>query len=114
MKGVIRLRESQHSNFQKFKELMPGIGAKYAEDTSEVYKDGALDAKTKRLMALTGALVHGCTACILAQTDRALESGGSAEEIIEACAVAMSLGGTKAAGESTCVIQYLGELGIID
>lgn len=60
----------------------------------EVYKDGALSGKTKRMMAMVAALVHGCRTCILFQTDWALKLGATVEEILEACAVAISLGGT--------------------
>lgn len=80
----------------------------------EVYKDGALSGKIKRLMALSGALVHGCRACIIFQTEHALNLGASVEEVLEACSVAISLGGTMAAGETTRVFQYLQEKGLIE
>jgi len=113
MKNQSALREQSKNSFMKMKALLPELGKKFDVYFAEVYKEGALDEKTKRLMALTGALVSGSWACILAQTDRALEYGANVQEILEACAVAMSLGGTMAAGESTRVIQYLEELEMI-
>jgi alkylhydroperoxidase/carboxymuconolactone decarboxylase family protein YurZ len=50
----------------------------------------------------------------LYQTDLALEQGANIEEIFEACAVAISLGGTMAAGETTRVVQYLHEKGLVN
>ena len=97
-----------------YEKCLPDIGRAYNELPSEVYKDGALSAKTKRLMALTGALVHGCRACILYQADEALTLGATAEEILEACAVAISLGGTMGAGETTRVVQFLEEKGLLE
>lgn len=67
----------------------------------------------KRLMALTGALVHGCRACIIFQTDEALKACATAEEILEACSVAVTLGGTMGAGETTRVVDFFDEKGLL-
>ena len=96
-----------------YKKKIPNVAHAYDTLSSEVYKDGVLPGKVKRLMALTGALVHGCRACILFQTDQALESGATAEEILEACSVAVSLGGTMGSGETTRVVQFLNEKGLL-
>lgn len=79
----------------------------------EVYKDGVLPAKQKRLMALVGGLVRGCRGCILYQTENALQLGATVEEILEACSVAISLGGTMGAAEVSRVTAYLKEKGLI-
>ena len=113
MESPLELRKSHSVLFEKYRELMPEIGQAYDVLPEKVFKDGKLNAKIKRLMALTGSLVHGCTACVLFQTEKALELGADVKEILEACAVAISLGGTMAAGETTRVIQHLTELGKI-
>jgi AhpD family alkylhydroperoxidase len=110
MESSLELRKNHSVQFEKYKKLMPEIGDAYDVLPDEVFKDGKLSGKVKRLMALTGALVHGCPACILFQTEKALDLG---EEILESCAVAISLGGTMAAGETTRVVQILTELGKI-
>ena len=107
-------RETNMKNFMQYKEMMPEPGRLYAESVAEAYKDGAISAKYKRLMALVGALVSGCQPCMLAQTDWAVQLGATVEEILEACAVAISLGGTMAAGQTTFVIQFLKEIGQIE
>ena len=99
---------------KKYQDLLPGVGKTYEAMTSEVYKSGALDAKTKRLMAISIALTHGCRGCILFQTEQSLKLGASVEEIIEACSVAVAVGGTMAGGETSRVIQFLTELGKIE
>ena len=96
-----------------FKKSLPDVGKAYDELPMEVYKDGVLPGKIKRLMALTGAIVHGCRACILFQTDQALAAGATVEEILEACSVAVSLGGTMGAGETTRVVEFLDEKGLL-
>lgn len=40
--------------------------------------------------------------------------GATAEEILEACAVAISLGGTMGAGETTRVVQFLDGKGLLE
>ena len=102
------------ANSARYRELLPDVGEAYEALTTEVYRDGALAARIKRLMALTAALTHGCRGCILYQTEQALELGASVEEILEACGVAISVGGTMAGGETARVIQLLRELGKIE
>lgn len=105
----VELRERIMRSWERYQELMPEVGQAYEELPHAVYKNGALDARTKRLMALSGALIGGCRACILTQADRAIQLGASVEEILEACGVAISLGGTMAAGHATRVVDYLQE-----
>jgi alkylhydroperoxidase/carboxymuconolactone decarboxylase family protein YurZ len=64
-------------------------------------------------MALAGALTHGCRGCILFQLQHSLDLGASVDEIVETCGVAMSLGGTMAAAETTRVVAYLQEKGLL-
>ena len=107
------LKQRIRDDFETFRECMPGIGRAYEAMPQEVYADGALGGRTKRLMALCVAVASGCRGCILYQTDHALEHGAGAEEILEACGVAMSMGGTMAAAEATRVVQYLREKGLV-
>ena len=67
-----------------YKKALPDVARAYDELPMEVYKDGVLPGKMKRLMALTAALVHGCRACILFQTEQSLAAGATVEEILEA------------------------------
>ncbi|QGY40604.1 carboxymuconolactone decarboxylase family protein [Pseudodesulfovibrio cashew] len=109
----IALKESIGRHWQAYKDAMPEIADVYDPLPQEVYKDGVISARHKRLMALVGGLVHGCRGCILYQTENALELGASVEEICEACAVAVSLGGTMASAETSRVMAYLEEKGIL-
>ena len=97
-----------------YRKCLPEVGKAYDALPMAVYQDGALPGKMKRLMALTGALVHGCRACVLFQTDHALALGATVEEILEACAVAVSLGGTMGGGETTRVVAFLNEKGLLN
>jgi AhpD family alkylhydroperoxidase len=63
-----------------------------------VFADGALDAKTKQLIAVAVAHVTQCPYCINSHTKTALQKGATAEQIMEAVWVAaeMRAGGAYA------------------
>ena len=114
MENQTELLEAIHSQFLSYKDQLPRLGEAYDRMSDEAYKEGAISTKVKRLMALSVALTHECQACVLYQTQEALNSGASVAEIMETCGVAISIGGTMAAGETTRVIQFLGEKGLLE
>jgi alkylhydroperoxidase/carboxymuconolactone decarboxylase family protein YurZ len=106
--------ESIEAMARKFRQVTPGLSGHYEELTAEVYKNGELDSRTKRLMAMVGAIVSKCEGCILFQLKTALESGATTGEVLEACGVALSLGGTMGSAEIAKVMEYLVEEGLIE
>ena len=58
-----------------------------------VVKDGALDRKTKRLIALSCVCVRMCEDCVYPQAKVAKNYGASKAEILEAIKVAVLIGG---------------------
>ena len=96
---------------EEFKREMPE--AYSARDTfnDRVYEDGALSTKIKRLMAMSMAVRIGCPGCITYQTKLAVEAGATKEEVVEAAAVATSMGGTSASAWVWIVVQIMKELG---
>lgn len=97
-----------------YRASLPGVGEASVAHTAEVYKGGALSGKNKRLMALVGALVGGCEGCILFQSTQAMELGATVEEVLEAAAVAASLGGTMAESKITWLVGCLQERGVME
>jgi AhpD family alkylhydroperoxidase len=96
------------------KAKMPELAqAYYGTVTEAVYRDGAMDVKTKRLMSLAVAIQAGCKDCMISQTSRALELGATAEEVFETCSVAISMGGTLAWSKALVVADFLREKEII-
>ena len=78
----------------------------------QVYKDGALSLKTKRLIALACGLQAGCTRCVQGQTKDAITAGATKNEVLEAVAVAIVMGGTAVSAETWRVIKVLEELNL--
>lgn len=110
----MELKDANEDNSAAFKKLMPEVAEPYDELNREVYKDGAVSGKHKRLMALAASLCIGCRACILFQCEQALELGATVDEILETCAVPLALRGTTGMGETTRVMAYLRERELIE
>ena len=80
------------------KRLAPGPADAFRAFAQSVFADGALDAKTKQLIAVDVAQVTQCPYCIRAHTKTALQKGATAEQVMEAVWVAaeMRAGGAYA------------------
>ena len=107
----VALDENRKKNLGKFFEAMPDVLKAIGAHANEAYKDGAIDTKTKRLMAMAIALGAGCRNCVLGQAMYALDQGATKEEFLETLAVVTSMRGTTGVAESLRVIQLLDELG---
>lgn len=94
----------------RFDRALPVMAA-YSTFRKQVYQDGALSGKAKRLIALASGLQAGCTRCIQGQTKDALSAGATKEEILETVSVAVVMGGTAVSAETWRVIKVLEELG---
>ncbi|MBN2187099.1 MAG: carboxymuconolactone decarboxylase family protein [Dehalococcoidia bacterium] len=112
MESQVDLNDERVRLFEKLGKTLPGLWAAETAAFNEVYKDGALSLKAKRLMALGIGLGAGCTNCILGQTKRALEAGATRDEILETISVVVAMRGTTGVAESLRVIKLLEELGL--
>jgi AhpD family alkylhydroperoxidase len=72
-----------------------------------VFKPGALDAKTKQLMAIAVAHVTQCPYCIRAHTDGALKAGASEAEIMEAVWIAAEMRAGAAYAHGTIAMDEI-------
>jgi AhpD family alkylhydroperoxidase len=111
VESQLELDINRRKHLEKLAQLQPQVIEAFTNLSAEVYKDGALSAKSKRLMALAIALGTGCRNCTLAQTQNALEKGATKEELLETISVVASMRGTTGVAESLRVIQLLDELG---
>jgi AhpD family alkylhydroperoxidase len=69
---------------QKRRELAPETDKAFREFSKQVFAAGALDAKTKQLIAVAVAHVTQCPYCIRGHTQGALNRGATEQEIMEA------------------------------
>ncbi|MCF8033256.1 MAG: carboxymuconolactone decarboxylase family protein [Desulfarculaceae bacterium] len=112
MRKIDQLAEIR-DGYHKFFQVQPEAGDLFMAHFETAYQSSVLEAKTKHLVALCGGIIAGCKGCILGQTDLALEQGATAEEVLEVCTVAMSLGGTLAGSQVSLVVQFLEERGML-
>jgi len=70
--------------FGKISEWNEELGAKFFDYYGSVFKDGALSAREKSLIALAVSHVVKCPYCIDAYTKDGLQKGITKEEMMEA------------------------------
>ncbi|MFT4941007.1 MAG: AhpD family alkylhydroperoxidase [Paraglaciecola sp.] len=85
-----KLRNLSAKLIAEIPETMAGFGELHAAATS----NGALDTKTKELIALSiGISVH-CNGCIAFHVHDALKAGANRQEVLETIGVAILMGGS--------------------
>jgi AhpD family alkylhydroperoxidase len=111
MDSRIKYYEEIDELVEDFKSEMPEAYAARDEFNDKVYADGALSTKMKRLMTMSMAIRIECTSCIIYQTKMAVEAGATKREVVEALAVASSMGGTSASSGIWMAVQTMKDLG---
>jgi len=92
------------------KELAPNQAQAFQDFSKAVFAEGALDEKTKQLIAVAVAHVTQCPYCIKGHTKGAKAKGASAEEIMEAIWVAAEMRAGGAYAHSALALQTLQDL----
>lgn len=77
---------------------------------SAVYRDGALNPKTKELLGLVASAVLRCNDCILYHIIRCVEEGASDEEMHETLSIALVVGGSIVIPHMRFAFEKLEEL----
>jgi AhpD family alkylhydroperoxidase len=99
-------RELRHQRH----ELAPEINDAWSNFSKTVFKAGALDAKTKQLIAVAVAHVTQCPYCIRGHTRGALNAGATQEEIMEAIWVAAEMRSGGAYAHSNLALDVMNEV----
>lgn len=89
---------------ERRKQLAPVIHHAFQEFSRQVFADGALDGKTKQLIAVAVAHVTQCPYCIQGHTKAALRKGASEQELMEAIWVAAEMRAGGAYAHSTLAL----------
>lgn len=77
-------------------KLTPDAAAAFNGLHKAAFSAGALSVSHKELMALAISVATGCEDCCGYHLDRALAAGATAEEVSDALAVAVAMGGGPA------------------
>lgn len=89
------------------KELAPEIHDAFENFSRAVFRPGALDEKTKQLVAVAVAHTTQCPYCIAGHSKLARRKGASDEEIMEAVWVAAEMRAGGAYAHSTIALHAL-------
>ena len=89
---------------------VPEVFGGYARMRGAAMGDGALDAKTKELIALATAVTKQCDGCMASHARGAARRGATAEEVAEALGVAISMNGGPGTVHAPCAFVAFNEL----
>ena len=79
----------------------------FLELEQKAFSDGALEKKTKELMALSISIVTKCEPCMEWHLDQAMQAGAKDEEIYETIDVAIEMGGGQAGAYARFVLKAM-------
>jgi AhpD family alkylhydroperoxidase len=79
----------------------------FLEMEEKAFRDGALDKKTKELMALSMSIVTKCEPCMEWHLNQAMQTGAKDEEIFETIDVAIEMGGGQAGAYARFVLKAM-------
>jgi AhpD family alkylhydroperoxidase len=99
--------ENYRNGVAKMKEQAPDLVNAFGGFFSKVMKDGALSVMQKELITLSIGVTQCCAPCIRLHIQQALEAGATKEQILEAAAVAVLMGGGPAYTQIPIVINTL-------
>ena len=97
------------NNMEVLSEAQPAVMDAFGSLHTAGSIVGALDAKTKELIALAIAVAARCDGCIAFHTHDALNAGSTREEITDALGVAILMGGGPSVIYATHVIEAIGQ-----
>jgi len=95
-KDYVELAKEVDARAVNLFKAAPGPMRAYRGLMEEATKDGALDSRTKELMALAIAIAAPCEGCIVYHVRAAKKKGASREQVAETIAVAIEMGGGPA------------------
>ena len=92
-----------------FNEKTPEVAKVFSELRSTVYKEGALDARTKELISIAASVLMRCERCTEIHAERARKHGATDEQMAEAVACAMFVAAGSQLSWSDVYEKILGE-----
>jgi AhpD family alkylhydroperoxidase len=96
---------------QHRKELAPATHDAFLAFSKQVFADGALEQKTKQLIAVAVAHVTQCPYCIKGHTRAALRKGATQAELMEAIWVAAEMRAGAAFAHSVIALDAIAPRG---
>ncbi len=93
MGAVQEILKQRSRGRERLEKEAPSLYAGFNALLREYYKPGALDRKSKELMAVAAAVATRCIPCLANHANNAVAAGAGREEVIEAAAIGVEFGG---------------------
>lgn len=91
------------------RDLTPEAGAAFHDFSRKVFAEGALDARTKQIIAVAVAHVTQCQWCIRGHTKAALRAGVTPKQLMEAVWVAAEMRAGASYAHSNVMLDAIRE-----
>jgi alkylhydroperoxidase/carboxymuconolactone decarboxylase family protein YurZ len=111
------MRYNPKETLDEFGKLMMDIQKSIPEqykafinEKTAITKSGKIDEKTKWLLLLVSSVTQRCPVCIPRAVKHCVDSGWTKEEMLEACMVAVLVGGSSVMTYVTLVAKSIDEL----
>jgi AhpD family alkylhydroperoxidase len=104
---VEKTLKSFMKHFGALNRDIPDTRNAFTDLQKTVHRDGALSAKFKEMICIVASILNPCGECMVYHTKQALTLGATREEIMEACSVAIVMGGGPAASHIATVQDCL-------
>lgn len=85
--------DQTNGRMAKVREGIPGVAKGFHEVAKNAIAPGALDSRTKELIATGIGIAARCDGCIAYHVKAAIKHGATRDEILETIAVAVYMGG---------------------
>ena len=92
-KNFVEITRNISANLKTLRKDIPDIMSGFSAMTQAAAKDGALDKKTKELIALALGVAAHCDGCIGFHTEALVRLGATRQEVEEALGMAVYMGG---------------------
>ena len=99
------MSENVMEAMEELEQELPGLMQAFMGMHEEVFREGALSVKVKRLIMLGASVALRCEPCIRVHTRAALEMGASREEILEAASAGILMGGGPSAAYTALYLR---------
>lgn len=107
LREMSALRKKAHTTMVKKKSR---VYKAFLQMEQAAYSDGALQGKTKELIAVGISVVINCESCMQWHIEQAAKKGATEEEILEALEVGIEMGGGPATAHARFALEVLESL----
>ncbi len=110
MENMKNILQEVNFSLNKLGKDYPQLMKAFSGFMGEVEKPGALDKKTKELIAVALSIDAKCKWCIAFHVKGALDAGATRDEVMESCFVAALMGGGPSLMYTQLAVKALEDL----